>query len=228
MAFSFEKIVPWGRSFEEYVDMFSLSSQDLQGWILGCGDGPASFNAAMNQAGGKALSVDPLYRLSVQEIEKRISETYHDVLRQLAESRDEYVWDNISSPEELGRVRMAAMKEFLNDFPVGRGEGRYVDEELPGLSFVENQFDLALCSHLLFLYSEHLDLDFHLASIVELCRVAREVRIFPLVDLAGVTSRHLPAVQSYLDSQEIHNTVETVPYEFQRGGNQMLKIICPA
>ena len=49
--------------------------------------------------------------------------------------------------------------------------------------FADREFDLALCSHLLFLYSEQLTADFHLASIRELCRVAGEVRVFP----AGIT-----------------------------------------
>lgn len=44
-------------------------------------------------------------------------------------------------------------------------------------------FDLAVCSHLLFLYSEHLSEDFHVESIKELCRVAGEARIFPLLEL---------------------------------------------
>lgn len=35
---------PWGRSLEEYQDMFQLSKEDLKSKILGCGDGPSSFN----------------------------------------------------------------------------------------------------------------------------------------------------------------------------------------
>ena len=35
------EIASWGRSFEEYRRMFSLSDADLSGRILGCGDGPA-------------------------------------------------------------------------------------------------------------------------------------------------------------------------------------------
>ncbi len=36
-------------------------------------------------------------------------------------------------------------------------------------------------SHLLFVYDDRLDLAFHIAAITEMLRVAREVRIFPLV-----------------------------------------------
>ena len=46
-----EQVVPWGRSLAEYRAMFALSEADLQRRILGCGDGPASFNAEMTAAG---------------------------------------------------------------------------------------------------------------------------------------------------------------------------------
>lgn len=39
MAFTLDKVVPWGRSYDEYVAMFALSSDDLRRRILGCGDG---------------------------------------------------------------------------------------------------------------------------------------------------------------------------------------------
>ena len=82
--------------------------------------------------------------------------------------------------EELGQLRMAAMEEFLLDYDRGKAEGRYVNAELPNLPFQDHIFDLALCSHFLFLYSSTLDGEFHIAAIREMCRVAHQVRIFPL------------------------------------------------
>jgi len=52
-----EGIVPWGRSFNEYQVMFALSATDLQKSILGCGDGPACFNAQLTKAGGHIISI---------------------------------------------------------------------------------------------------------------------------------------------------------------------------
>ncbi len=43
MGFTLDKIVPWGRSYDEYVSMFGLTKADLGLRILGCGDGPAGF-----------------------------------------------------------------------------------------------------------------------------------------------------------------------------------------
>ena len=46
-----DQVVPFGRSFDEYVRMFSLSEADLQCSILSVADGPASFNAEGTEKG---------------------------------------------------------------------------------------------------------------------------------------------------------------------------------
>jgi len=118
---------------------------------------------------------------------------------------------------------METMEAFLADYDAGKRNGRYVDEELPALPFPDESFDLAVCSHFLFLYSEHLPEVFHRSSILELCRVAAEVRIFPLIALGGGPSPHLPRIVDELTGIcEI--SIETVPYEFRRGGNQMMRV----
>ncbi|MEJ2698926.1 MAG: hypothetical protein P8Z70_04605, partial [Desulfuromonadales bacterium] len=197
---------------------------DLKKPILGCGDGPASFNAVLSRQGGQIVSADPLYRFSAGQISRRIEETWSVVLEQTEKNREEFVWTAIPSVEELGRIRMEAMQEFLRDFPEGKSEGRYLPAGLPDLHFGEGEFELALCSHFLFLYGEHLDGNFHLRSIREMCRVAREVRVFPLLELGTRPSRHLEPVLRTLDTEGFGVEISTVDYEFQRGGNQMLKI----
>jgi hypothetical protein len=222
LGFTLEKVVPWGRSFDEYVAMFALSGDDLQRRILGCGDGPAAFNARHTRQGGRVWSVDPLYRFSADDVRGRIAETYADVMAQTRKNKHEFVWTSIASVKELGQVRMAAMEEFLSDFPRGKEQRRYVEGELPQLPFADKEFDLAVCSHLLFLYSEQLPEDFHIASIRELCRVADEVRVFPLLELGARKSRHIPAVIDNLSESGYSVTIAPVAYEFQRGGNQMM------
>jgi len=224
MPFTLEKVVPWGRSFDEYVAMFALSERDLHARILGCGDGPASFNSLLTQRGGRVVSVDPIYEFSAEQIKARIAQTYDTMIEQTRKNLHEFLWTTIRSVEELGRLRMSAMEEFLSDYPKGRQEGRYQAGSLPALPFGDGTFDIALCSHFLFLYSEQFSLDFHVRSIVELCRVSREVRIFPLLELGAVTSRHLEGVVGALENLDYAVTIEEVPYEFQRGGNRMLVV----
>jgi hypothetical protein len=170
------------------------------------------------------VSADPLYRFSQGDIRERIRQTSAEVLEQTRRNRHEFIWTNIRSVEELGRLRTAAMEEFLSDYPAGVMEKRYVDGELPGLPFPDATFDLALCSHLLFLYSEQLSEDFHVQSVKELCRIAREARIFPLLELGSRKSRHVEAVRARLTADGYTVSIRTVSYEFQRGGNQMMSI----
>jgi hypothetical protein len=225
MAFSLEHVIPWGRSFAEYQRMFALTDADLRKRVLGCADGPASFNAHATERGAHVVSVDPLYAFSRAEIQARIDATYPLVMEQTRKNRDEFVWTEFESIEHLGRVRSEAMEGFLEDYEAGRQRGRYLSGELPRLPFDEQAFDLAVCSHFLFLYSAHLSEDFHLAAVEEMCRVAHEVRIFPLLELGGAASRHVSPVTEAMRCQGHRVEIVTVPYEFQRGGNQMLRIV---
>jgi len=218
-----DQVVPWGRSLEEYIRMFDLSEGDLASKLLDCGAGPASFNAEMRRRGRTVVSCDPIYRFSGADISRRIDLTYPVILQRTTETCDRFLWREMKSTEQLGRIRMAAMKQFLEDFLLGTSEGRYRIAELPSLPFQDRQFDLALCSHFLFTYSHLLSIDFHLAAVRELCRVAREARVFPLMPNFGETrSEHVAPLIDQLTAKGYRCAVRTVPYEFQKGGNEML------
>jgi len=222
MAFQYTEVVPWGRSCEEYVRMFDLDARDLGARILGCGDGPASFNAELTRRGGSVVSIDPLYELARAAIEQRIAETFELVMSQTERERQRFVWREVRDPEHLAATRMGAMRAFLEDYECGREEGRYVAGALPELAVADGAFDLALSAHLLFFYAEQLDREFHRRAVAELRRVAREVRIFPLVDVNAERSRHLEPLLEELEREGARPRVVRVPYEFQRGGNEML------
>lgn len=224
MAFTLNNVVPWGRSFDEYEAMFALSGKDLSKRILGCGDGPSSFNSTFTKRGGSVVSVDPIYCFNAEEIRNRIDETFKEVLEQTIKNKDEFVWRHIQSVEELGMMRMSTMNDFLSDYETGLRQGRYICSELPALPFKDGEFDIALSSHLLFLYSEQLSEDFHVNSLKELCRVATEARIFPLTELGAKRSRHLEAVIKRLADEGFPASIEKVSYEFQKGGNEMIRL----
>jgi hypothetical protein len=222
------EIVTWGRSLAEYRLMFGLSDGDRSGRILGCGDGPASFNAEATEAGFAVVSCDPIYRESGGEIRRRVEAVCETMIEQVKLHADGFVWEFHRDPEGLRRTRLGALERFLGDFDRGKLEGRYVTAALPSLPFADGEFRLALVSHLLFLYSEHLDARFHLESGFELLRVAEEVRIFPLLKVDRRWSPHVEAVRAALE--EAGHAVEIVAtaYEFQRAddhaGNRMMRI----
>jgi hypothetical protein len=204
--------------------MFGLTEGELGLKILSCGDGPASFNCEMNARGRRVVSCDPIYRFSGEQLRGRIEESFEKVMAETRRNEGNFVWDIIKSPEELGRVRMEAMEKFLRDYEVGRKEGRYLAESLPSLRFGDNEFDIALCSHFLFLYSGQLLLHFHKEAVAEMCRVAREVRIFPLIDLDLNRSDYVPVICAEMCEAGFECEIQKVLYEFQRGGNEMMII----
>jgi hypothetical protein len=227
MAIRLSDVIPWGRSFDEYRRMFALSDADLAGRILGCGDGPASFNAEATGLGHAVVSCDPIYAFSPEDIERRVEDCYSDLIAQVRSDRDGFVWDDFHDPDHLGQCRLAAMRRFLVDFEAGKAGGRYVTASLPGLPFPDGRFDLALVSHLLFLYSDHLGGEFHRAAAGELLRVAHEARIFPLLTLGGEESPLVGPITDHLTRRGVRVEVVPVPYEFQRGGNRMLRLTKP-
>jgi SAM-dependent methyltransferase len=222
--FTLDEVVPWGRSFQEYRQMFALSDADLASRIVDCGGGPASFNAEAARRGARVVSCDPLYRWGSGDIQLRIAATYDTMLEQTRRNRDEFVWNAFASVDDLGGARMAAMNRFLGDYETGKAEGRYIDGGLPALPFPDGSFDLALCSHLLFLYSAQLDVAFHRLAVRDMCRVATEVRIFPLLELGGARSPYIEVIADDLTHDGMAVTIEHVPYEFRRDANQMMRI----
>ena len=204
--------------------MFALTPADLSGRILDCAAGPASFNAELTSDGHEVISCDPLYELTVDEIRARIDSTSGTVVANARVASNEFVWRDFASPEHLGEVRMAIMQQFLADFPAGLREGRYRAQALPHLAFHDDAFDLALCSAFLFTYSDQLSADFHVAAIQEMCRVAGEARIFPLLKGYGGPSPNLEIVVGTLRKYGYEAKIRDVSYEFQRGGDKMLAV----
>lgn len=78
---------------------------------------------------------------------------------------------------------MDVMEIFLGDYERGKESERYINSSLSELLFEDREFDLALYLHYLFLYNEYVNLEQYLLSKHELCRVAKEVRVYPLFSL---------------------------------------------
>jgi hypothetical protein len=207
--------------------MFALTPAELSGKIIDCAAGPSSFNAELAAEGYGIASCDPLYNLTADEIRVRIDATYDNMVANARSARQEFVWREFTSPEHLGEARMAAMQRFLSDFPDGLAEGRYLAQSLPHLDLHDDSFDLALCSTFLFTYTKQLSAEFHILAIEEMCRVASEARIFPLLEGYGGPSPYLEPVMDGLRDLGYTAIIRGVPYEFQRGGNEMLAVTKP-
>jgi hypothetical protein len=74
----------------------------VAGRILGCGDGPASFNAEATVRGHAVVSCDPVYAFSPAEIERRLEDCYADLIAQVRSNPDRFVVGPLPRP---GRSR---------------------------------------------------------------------------------------------------------------------------
>lgn len=221
-SFNLQDVLPWGRNLAEYRAMFALDEIPPSLRILDAGGGPASFNAEMSAQGRFVVSADPLYQFSAEAIRQRIAETRDIMMEGLRKERDRFRWDFYSSPDALEASRMETMERFLADFPAGLAERRYVPAALPSLPFEDGSFDLALCSHMMFLYADVLDTAWHLAALAELMRLAHEARFYPLLDLNGRISPHVSAALEWAESQGLRADIRRSAFEFQKGADQML------
>jgi hypothetical protein len=225
MPLHLDQVVPWGRTRAEYDRMFCLAPEDIAGGVLDCGGGPSSFTAEAAQAGLPVVSMDPIYTLPGEAIRDRFEAIAPPMLAHVRATPEKWAWTYHRDPDDLLANRRKALGRFLADYEAT--PSRYVAGMLPNLPFAPRSFGLAVCSHLLFLYSDLLSEAFHVTATLELCRVAREVRIFPLLDLNGETSPYVDAVCSALLSRGWTTEILQVDYELRRGGNKMLRIFQP-
>ncbi len=222
--FDFGGAVPaWGRSAAEYEAFFALSGVPSSARVLDCGGGPSSFAAEWGGTGRFVVAVDPVYRFSGRNIEEDFESTSARMLKGAREAYARFIWDHYESPESVVRLRRDVLSTFLGDFRSAAASGSYVAGHLPDLPFRAKSFDLVLCSHLLFLYSAEFDTETHISYLRELLRIGREVRVYPLLDMAGNRSRHLDGtIRTMQECVEIE--VVPVPFEFRRGDTNMLRL----
>lgn len=218
------RIVFIGRTYEEYMSMFAMTDEELAGRsILDCPGGACAFTARANGLGARAVAADIAYEYPADVLEEKGKADIGHTLQQMREVREGFRWDYFSSVDELGEHRRRALRECTAD--LAQHPERYVHAVLPELPFGDEQFDLTLSAHFLFMYGDRLDYDFHLKCIRELLRVTRgELRIYPLTDLSGKQYGKLDPLLDEIRKEGCQAEAAAVPYEFQKGTGRMLRI----
>lgn len=198
--------------------------------VLDCSAGASGFAAAVNAAGGSVTAVDPAYGdPAALRADVEASLTGGNAL--IDANTDAFTWDWYGSPAARQVLRDEARRTFLAD--LAANPGAYVPGALPDLPLPDDAFRLALTSHLLFTWADVavatpagevvLDEAWHRAALLELLRVAPEVRVFPLVRQGdGADVPFLPRLLDTLRAGGHSAELRKVAYEFQRGADQML------
>ena len=80
----------------------------------------------------------------------------------------------------------------------------------------------ALCSFLFFLRPERHSIRFHVDGLTELVRVAREVRVFPILQVDGHVPDYAEHVYQSLRSKKIEVSFVFVPPTLHKGADRVL------
>lgn len=211
------------RSLSEYRAFFALSTADLATRIVDCAAGASGFAAQANAAGAHVTAVDPAYGAGVDELRDTALESNRRGMAIVDDHEGRFVWTWYGDRASRQTLRDEARAAFVDD--LAANPATYVAGALPELLFDDDAFDLALCSHLLFTWSDVFDEEWHHRALLDMLRVAPRVRVFPLVQQAtGDPVAFLPSLLDRLRKAGHEAKVVGVPYEFQRGGNQMLTL----
>ncbi|WP_431027189.1 SAM-dependent methyltransferase [Lysinibacillus sp. LZ02] len=219
-----ERIVFIGRTFEEYMDMFSLSMKELEGKsILDCPAGACSFTAVGNKLGLDITACDIAYDHPVEQLESKGLRDIEHAMEGMGKVKNNYIWRYFDGIEALKKHRVHALKDCTNH--MRESSKHYIPVTLPSLPFQDKEFDILLSAHFLFMYADRLDHQFHIQTLNELLRVTKEeVRIFPLVDLEGKRYPYLEQLMADLMDKGYVVEEVNVSYEFMKNANTMLKI----
>lgn len=218
------KLVLWGHGVEEYREMFDLSEEDMNSRILEYGCGPSAVNAQQFHEAHEAVSCDPLFVLDKDTLSSKAIMIFAQMVEEIRKEQDQFDFSQSGGLDQLIAQRQKGMKQFFSDYEQGKAEGRYYGAADYHLPYPDFSFDFALSSHYLFADLEDQTVDSHLNVIRELARVAKEVRIFPLIDREGKTSEFLGPVLLHLQQDAYGVEVRAVDYHLHQAENAMLRV----
>jgi ubiquinone/menaquinone biosynthesis C-methylase UbiE len=157
---------------------------------------------------------------------KRKGEDISYVIGKVKLAYPNYNWNYYKTIENLKKQRTLALTRFALDYSRGKNENRYINTKLPKLPFEDKSFDLVLSGHFLFTYANKFDFEFHKASLLELFRIcAKEVRIYPIQQRMLQSYPNMKKLISVFHEHDIKYEILPVPFEFQKGSNNLLRLL---
>ena len=228
-----DRVAFYGRTLSEYLLFFNLALEQLKKYskIIDCPSGASSFVAEISDyvknTKIKAIGCDPLFGKNIDYLKRKGQEDISYVVEKVKSTTYLYNWSYYKTLENLMDYRKLALTKFLLDYRKGQQERRYLKANLPKLPFDDKSFDLVLSGHFLFTYANKFDFEFHISSVLELFRIcSKEVRIYPIQEGSLKPYSFMKELISELKDRRIDYEILQVPFEFQRGSNKILRLIC--
>ena len=213
----------WIYNLADYRQMFDLSDRDLNRSLLDFPGGISSFNAEMNALGHSVISGDDLYDLSPEVMIEQAEVIFREDEAHLRVHLDQVTAHDEEAIADLLARWQQSKKTFLEDYEIGKKEARYQIMHLPTLPLEFHQFQLLLCSAALF-HTEVIETQSPEELLGELCRVAEEIRVFPLLNEKGLISDAIAPLMMDVQQKNFGVELKEVVYEQQKGGNAMLRV----
>ena len=221
-AMKLSRIAFYGRTLDEYRWMFGLDPARFSSLrILDVAAGAASFTAEAAALGARAAAVDSRYGASADTLARDGARDIDHVLDALRGNESLFDWGVYGGMDGLRRARETSLRRFMDSYRHPQRE-RYIAATAVALPFANQSFDLALCGHLLFVYDDRLDEDFHVAALTELARVARETRVYPLTALDGQPSRLVAPVMARLAARGVSGELAATSARFVKRASHLL------
>ncbi|KTD78344.1 hypothetical protein [Legionella waltersii] len=218
------KLVLWGHRAEDYLEMFDLSQAEIESGILEYGCGPSAVNSQLTKMKKQIVSCDPLFVLDKDTLSSKAKMIFANMADEIKQHQDQFDFSSSGGFEKLLDKRQRGMQDFFADFSNGKKEGRYLGINDYHLPFADFTFEFALSPHYFFADLDEQTVDFHLIVIRELARIAKEVRLFPLVDREGKMSDFLGPVLLGLQQENYGVEVREVSFHLHKSGNAMLRV----
>ncbi|MCX7090196.1 MAG: hypothetical protein NTU48_01910 [Legionellales bacterium] len=220
-----ERLVLWGHHLDEYRDMFDLPDVALGMRFLEFQSGVTAFQYELRGTAAHLVSYDTWFDLSKEALREKVEASFAARLAQITERAEAFDLSRYAgSLDELTAYRRQGIAHFFADYDLGHAEGRYVFAEQAKLPFPGFFFDYALSAHHFFSNMAPQTVAYHVDILEGLAQVAKEVRIFPLVDAQGRPSELLGPVILALQQKNYGIEVRKVGYHLQPQGNAMLRI----
>ncbi len=218
------RIALWGQHLDEYKDMFALTDEDLNKSFLEYNSGVSAFNHEVQSKASACVSCDPWYVLDKKSLREKIELNFNARLLELENNLSNLDVSRYGSFEKLVAYRRQGIESFFADFEEGLATKRYLPITVDELPFPDFNFDFALIANNFFADLDYQTVEYHISRIKELARVAKDVRIFPLVDANGEPSSLLGPIIMGLYQDNFRVEVKDVAYYLQHRGNAMLRV----
>jgi hypothetical protein len=214
----------WGLSYDNIVAMMKLSATDLQKKIVNCMGVPSSFTAIALKNQQDVITCSDIYGSAKADIKKRAAKAVQQAISFIESNPDRFSASAIDTPKAYEKFLQENLKIFFEHYDKAFADHCYSSESLPDIAFADNEFDLAICHHFLFISDKNFTVDFQIAAIKALCRIASEARIYPLLDPQGKRPVELDEIIKTLEQQGYLCRFESVDYKLEKGGDTLLKV----